>query len=184
MKVSFFFRRAAQVLLPATLLLAACGKKDTPAPTPVVDTGKVAIINGAANVNVAVKVLVDEAEKASLNYGQMSSYQAITAGSRVFKVNGGTTTLATQTLTIDKDKNYSYFIYNTGSSNASTGLLVADDLTVPATTPSPGKAMLCPSCETHLGNVPIRKHGVWARFFSHFWILCHAAKHGFAMEGA
>ena len=135
-----FFRRAALAVLPATLLLAACSKTDTPAPTPVADTGKVTIINGAANVNVATKILVDDAEKASLNYGQTAAYQAINTGSRVFKVNGGTTTLVTQTYTIEKDKSYSYFVYNTGTSNASTGLMVTDELTAPATTPAPGKA--------------------------------------------
>lgn len=142
MKTSFVFRRAIQVLLPATLLLAACGKKDTPAPTPAPELGKVAIINGAANVNVATKVLIDEVEKASLAYGQVSSYQTVTAGTRTFKIMGGTSTLATQPLNIEKDKNYSYFIYNTGTTNATTGLLVNDDLTAPVTTPAPGKVKI------------------------------------------
>ncbi len=140
MKTSLIFRRALQALLPATLLLAACGKKDVPAPTPVVETGRVAIINGAANVNVATKVLIDDIEKASLSYGQVASYQTVNAGAHTFKVNGGTTTLVSQAVTIDKDKPYSYFIYNPGPGNATAGLLVADDLTVPATTPAPGKA--------------------------------------------
>lgn len=142
MKASFVFRRAIQALLPATLLLAACSKSDTPAPAPAVSTAKIAIFNGAANVNVATKVLVDEVEKASLNYGQFSSYQTINAGTPTFKIVGGTTVLATQSLTIEKDKSYSFFAYNTGTSNATTGLLVADELTAPATTPAPGKAKI------------------------------------------
>jgi len=142
MKTSFLLRRAYLALLPATLLVAACSKDDTPAPTPAPDMGKVAIINGAANVNVAAKVLIDDVEKASLNYGGIASYQSVNAGARTFKVNAGTTTLVTQNVTIDKDKNYSYFIYNTGSTSASAGLLVGDDITAPATTPAPGKAKI------------------------------------------
>jgi hypothetical protein len=137
---TFFFSRALRALVPATLLLAACGKSDSPAPTPVPDTGKVAIVNGAANVNVATKVTIDDAEKASLNYGQMANYQAVNTGNHAFKVVGGTTTLVTQNVTIEKDKNYSFFIYNPGTSNATEGFLVVDDLTTPATTPAPGKA--------------------------------------------
>lgn len=142
METSFILRRALQALLPATLLLASCGKSDTPAPAPAVSTAKIAIFNGAANVNVATKVLVDEVEKATLNYGQFSSYQTINAGTPTFKIVGGTTVLATQPLAIEKDKNYSFFAYNTGTSNATTGLLVTDELTVPATTPAPGKARI------------------------------------------
>lgn len=132
MKTPFILRRAFQILLPATMLLAACSKKDEPAPTPAPSLGKVAIINAAANVNVAAKVLIDEAEKASLLYGQLASYQDVTSGARVFKVNGGTTTLSTQTLTIDKDKTYSYFVYNPGPGNGTTGLLTTDELSAPA----------------------------------------------------
>ncbi|MBH8559971.1 DUF4397 domain-containing protein [Hymenobacter negativus] len=142
MKTSFVFRRAIQAILPATLLLAACSKSDTPTPTPAASTARIAIFNGAANVNVAAKVLVDEAEKASLNYGQFASYQTINAGTPTFKIVGGTTVLSTQPLTIDKDKSYSFFAYNPGPTNATTGLLVADDLTAPATTPAPGKAKI------------------------------------------
>lgn len=107
--------------------------------------GRVAIFNGAANVNVAPKVLIDEVEKASAAYGAnpwYQGYQSVLAGSRTFKVTGGTTTLLTQPLTIEKDKSYSYFIYNPGISNATAGLLVLDSLTAPATTPAPGKAKI------------------------------------------
>ena len=135
-----FFSLTLRALVPATLLLAACGKKDTPAPTPVPDTGKVYVVNGAANVNVATKLLIDDAEKASLNYGQTANYQSVNTGARTIKVVGGTTTLVTQNVNIEKDKNYSFFIYNPGTSNATEGFLVTDDLTAPATTPAPGKA--------------------------------------------
>jgi hypothetical protein len=141
MQTSFILRRAIQAILPATLLLSACSKDDTAAPA-AVDTGQVAIINGAANVNVAAKVLIDDVEKASLTYGQLASYQTVNVGAHTFKVNGGTTTLSSQAVTIEKGKNYSYFVYNTGTTNAAAGLLLTDDLTAPATTPAPGKAKI------------------------------------------
>ena len=134
MKTSHILRRTALALLPAALLLSACGKKDTPAPTPVPDTGRINNYHMAASANVDLKFLFDEAEKANLSYGGNSGYQSVNAGSRVLKVNVATsgTTATTQTVTVAKDKSYSYFAYaNSGSSVA--GLFVTDDLTAPGT---------------------------------------------------
>ncbi|MBF9238449.1 DUF4397 domain-containing protein [Hymenobacter sp. BT683] len=132
MNTSFIFRRAFQALLPATLLLAACGKDDVA--TPIVDQGRINAYHMAASANVPVKILFDDVEKATLTYGQSSGYQTINAGSRTIKVNvasSGASAFAPQTVTVEKDRSYSYFAYaNTATTVA--GLLVPDDLTAPA----------------------------------------------------
>lgn len=132
MKTSFTFRRVIQAVLPATLLLAACGKSDTPAPTPV-ETGKINAFHEAASANVGLKFLFDDADKGTLTYGQVLNYQTVNAGSRVVKVNVASsgTTAATQTVTVEKDKNYSYFAYANSASSVA-GLFLTDDLTAPA----------------------------------------------------
>ncbi|WP_345235962.1 DUF4397 domain-containing protein [Hymenobacter saemangeumensis] len=140
MSLSAFFRHSLLLAVPAVLAFSGCSKKDEPAPTPVPDQGRIMFVNAAPNVNVAAKMQVDEVEKASLTYGQTTNYQTLNAGARTLKVVGGTTTLVTQMATIEKDKSYSFFVYNPGTSNASAGLLVNDDLTAPATTPAPAKA--------------------------------------------
>ena len=142
METSFIFRRALQVLLPATLLLAACGKDDEPTPPVVADQGRINLYHTAASANVGLKFLFDDAEAASLNYGTNSGYKSINTGSRVLKVNvasSSTTAAAPLTVTVEKDKNYSYFAYaNTPTTLA--GLFVPDDLTIPAA--SAGKARI------------------------------------------
>ena len=108
METSFIFRRALQVLLPATLLLAACGKDDEPTPPVVADQGRINLYHTAASANVGLKFLFDDAEAASLNYGQNSGYKSINTGSRVLKVNvasSSTTAAAPLTVTVEKDKN-------------------------------------------------------------------------------
>lgn len=136
MRLSSFFRRSLWLALPAVLAFSGCSDDSDPAP----QQGRIYFLNGAANVNVATKVLIDDVEKNTLTYGQTATYQAVNVGSRTIKINGGTTTLATQPITVEANKSYSYFIYNPGTSNATSGLLLTDDLTAPATTPSPGKA--------------------------------------------
>ena len=132
MKLPFFFRRAAQVVLPATLLLAACSKKDTPAPTPVPDTGRINAYHEAASANVSLKFLVDDAEKATFTYGQVSGYQSVNTGSRLLKINVASsgTAATSQTVTVEKDKSYSYFAYANAASRVG-GLFVTDDLAAP-----------------------------------------------------
>ena len=132
MSTSLFFR-ALGVVVPATLLLAACGKKDTPAPTPAPEQGRISVYHMAASANVGLKFLFDDAEKASLNYGQSSLNQTVNAGARTVKVNVGTTgaSVAIQAVAVEKDKNYSYFAYSTSGTNLA-GLLVPDDLTAPS----------------------------------------------------
>jgi hypothetical protein len=132
METPFILRRALQAMLPAVLLLASCGKDDDPAVPPVADAGKINAYHQAASANVGVKVLFDDAEKATLTYGQSSNYQSVNTGSRTIKINVASsgTTAATQTVTVEKDKNYSYFAYaNTASTVA--GLFLTDDLTAP-----------------------------------------------------
>ncbi|MDO7850022.1 DUF4397 domain-containing protein [Hymenobacter convexus] len=134
-----FISRALRALVPATLLLAACGKSDTPAPTPAPDQGRVYLYHGAATANVPLKFLVDDAEKANLTYGQSANYQAVNTGAHTLKINvaSSAATQATQAVTVEKDKNYSYFAYANGA-NSVGGLLTTDDLTAP----SSGKAKI------------------------------------------
>ncbi|GAC1377791.1 MAG: hypothetical protein NVS3B25_29270 [Hymenobacter sp.] len=125
-------------MLPATLLLAACSKSDTPAPTPV-DQGRISAYHEAASANVGLKFLFDDVEKATLTYGQNSGYQVVNTGARTIKVNVASSgaTVGTQAATVEKDKNYSYFAYSTSATQLAS-LLVPDDLT----TPTAGKAKI------------------------------------------
>ncbi|MDB5269866.1 MAG: hypothetical protein JWP58_2906 [Hymenobacter sp.] len=140
MKTSFVFRRAIQALLPATLLLAACSKSDTPTPTPTVDQGSVLFINAASNLApTTLKFAVDNADKASLAYGVRSDYQLFTTGSRSVLVTAGTqSVVGPQAITVEKGKNYTFLATPTSSLTSAGGLLLSDDLTAPAT----GKARI------------------------------------------
>ena len=132
MKTSLFSRTLG-VVVPATLLLAACGKKDAPAPTPAPELGRISVYHMAASANVGLKFLFDDAEKASLTYGQTSLNQTVNAGARTVKVNVAASgaNVATQAVAVEKDKNYSYFAYSTSGTNLAN-LLVTDDLTAPS----------------------------------------------------
>ncbi|MBF9141252.1 DUF4397 domain-containing protein [Hymenobacter properus] len=134
-----FISRALRVLVPATMLLAACGKSDTPAPTPVPDQGRIYLYHGAASANVGLKFLLDDGEKANLTYGQSSNYQSVNTGGHTLKINvaSSNATQATQAVTVEKDKNYSYFAYANTATTVG-GLLTTDDLA----TPSSGKAKI------------------------------------------
>ena len=139
MKTIAIFRRTALALLPATLLLAACSKSDTPAPAPAVDHGRVVFINAASHIApITLKFLVDNSEKASLAYGTSSSYLDISTGAHPLQVTAGTQTAFTMTLAPDKDKNYTFVATPAVSSSAVNGLLFPDDLTAPTT----GKARI------------------------------------------
>lgn len=134
------FRSSLRVLLPAALLLASCSKKDEPTPPAAPDQGRVNFYHAAASANVGVKFLADVSEKANLTYGQSSGYQSVAVGARVLSVNvastGTVVPTLTAALTVEKDKNYSYFAYaNTLTTQAA--LVTPDDLTV-----VPGKAKI------------------------------------------
>ena len=131
MKVPFVFRRAIQALLPATLLLAACSKSDTPAPA-VMDTGKIVFINAASHIAPAtLKFLVDNSEKASLTYGSSSgSYQTIQTGTRPLQVTAGGQSAFSQSIALDKDKSYTFVATPALTSSVVNGLLFPDDLTI------------------------------------------------------
>lgn len=139
MKTPFILRRVCQLLLPATLLLSACGKKDTPAPTPAPDQGKVAFVNAASHVStITLKFLVDNSEKASLAYGASSGYQSFGVGNRSVQVTSGSQVALTQAITIDKDKNYTFAATPAATTASVGGILFTDDLTAP----SSGKARI------------------------------------------
>lgn len=134
MKTNSFLRLAATCLLPAGLLLASCSKKDTPAPTPVPDTGKVLISHAAAAANTQITAFANDAQVGLLNYGQSTGYSSVNAGSAIIRINNGSQSVATQTFTIAKDQNYSVFAYSPTASIGSAALLtVPDDLSAPTT---------------------------------------------------
>lgn len=143
MKASFVFRRAIQALLPATLLLAACSKSDTPAPAPaVVDQARVQFVHDIVSAStVPIKGLVGTKEIAALNYGQGSAYTTVAIGAQDIKVNASQTgtALAVVNKTLVKDVNYSVFAYRSGTVAAPVAPLVTEDnLTAPAS----GKAKI------------------------------------------
>lgn len=138
MKTSLFLRTLTLGLLPALLTLASCGGDDAD-PIPAPDQGRIRVYHAAANAEVALKFLIDDAEKASLSYGQASDYQVVNAGSHILKTNvaSSNTTVASQTVTVEKDKRYSYFTY-ANAPTTQAGLFVTDDLAAP----SAGKAKI------------------------------------------
>lgn len=133
MATTFAFRRAFRVLLPATLLLAACGKDDKPA-APAPDRAKVLLSHAAAAANTQITAFVNDQQVGLLNYGQSSAYLDINAGTPTLRINNGTQVVATQPLTLAKDQNYTVFAYSpTATIGGNVMLLpVADDLTAPA----------------------------------------------------
>jgi hypothetical protein len=134
MNLSAYFRRATLAVLPATMLLAACSKTDTPVtPPPAVDTGKVNFVNAASHIpGATLKFSVENSEKASLTYGSNSGYQGVQTGSRVVVVNSGTQVVLTQpAATIDKDRNYTFVATSAASSAVVGGQFFSDDLTPP-----------------------------------------------------
>ncbi|MGY3091143.1 hypothetical protein ACVWYF_004209 [Hymenobacter sp. UYAg731] len=141
MKTSFVFRRAIQAILPATLLLAACSKSDTPAPA-APDQARVQFVHDIVSAStVPVKALVGTQEVATLNYSQNSAYTGVAVGAQDIKINASQTgtALAVVNKTLAKDVNYSVFAYRSGTAAAPVAPLVTEDnLTAPAS----GKAKI------------------------------------------
>lgn len=140
MKPSTFLRSAFGALLPATLLLAACGKKDTPAPTP--DQAGVRFVHDIASASaVPVKTYVGTQETATLNYGQSSGYVRVPIGPQDLKINASQTNTALSTInrTLVKDVSYSVFAYRSGTVAAPVAPLVTEDV---LTAPGANKAKL------------------------------------------
>lgn len=132
MATTLVFRRALQVLLPATLLLAACGKDDEPA-APAPERGKIVFVNAASHIApTTLKFAIDDVEKASVAYATGSGYQSLATGSRSVRVSAGTQTALTQSIAVDKDKSYTFIAAPTNSSTTVRGVLFDDDLSVPA----------------------------------------------------
>lgn len=128
-----YFRRAALAVLPATLLLAACSKTDTPAPAPAVDQGRVLISHAAAAANTQITAFANDQQVGQLNYGQSTAYGNVNTGNATIRINNGTAPVATQTVAVAKGQNYSVFAYSPTSNIGSVALLpVTDDLTAPA----------------------------------------------------
>ncbi len=138
MKKASILHRTVLALLPATLLVAACGKSDTPAPTPAPDQAQVNVVHDAANSSAfPIKVQIGAAESPAVLYGANSGYQSFGTGSLEVKTSiaaAGGAVLNTETKAIGKDKRYSYFVYSAVGqpANMASGLWTEDDLTAPA----------------------------------------------------
>jgi hypothetical protein len=133
MKTPFTFRLALQAMIPAVLLLASCGKDDDPVVPPAPSQGKVMFVNSASHIApTTLKFLVDNTEKASQAYATGSAYQGLDIGTRAVQVTTGSQTALTQSLAIEKDKNYTFLATPTTSASAVGGLLLPDDLTASA----------------------------------------------------
>lgn len=131
MKISFA-SLALRTILPATVLLASCGKDDEPAP-PAPDQGRILVSHSAAAVNTAVTVFVNDQQGGQLNYGQTGTYFNINTGTPTLSVKNGTQVVTSKTPAIAKDQNYSAFLYSTtGTIGSADMLVVPDDLTAPA----------------------------------------------------
>lgn len=127
------FRFALLALaLPAALTFSSCGDDDDdnkPAPA----QGKVTFVNAASHVAPAnLKFLVDNSEKASLDYGRTSGYQNIQAGGRALKVMAGTQTAVSQSINVEQNRNYTFLATPAASASMVGALLVPDDLTAPS----------------------------------------------------
>jgi hypothetical protein len=123
--------------LPAALAFSGCGSDD-PDPTPVApEQGKVLMVHAAASSSVPVKFVAnDNKELGQLSYGTNSAYTSILGGEQSVKINNASSgaMLATQTLKVEKDKNYSLFTYSPTTNLGSIAALgVSDDLTAPTT---------------------------------------------------
>jgi len=131
MKISFA-SLALRTILPATVLLASCGKDDEPAP-PAPDQGRILVSHSAAAVNTAVTVFVNDQQGGQLNYGQTGTYFNINTGTPTLSVKNGTQVVTSKTPAIAKDQNYSAFLYSTSGTIGSADMLVVpDDLAAPA----------------------------------------------------
>lgn len=148
MKNSFPFRFLSLATVASLFALVSCSKTDTPAPTPVPDTGSVLFVNAAASTPVGIKIFANNDEKTTLTYGLNNGgatavYQTVPAGTSTIKVDNAAaagTNFFSQGVTVVKDQKYSYFVYSTSTdaNTAPTGKLFSDDLTAPTT----GKAKI------------------------------------------
>jgi hypothetical protein len=137
MKTSLF-SLALRALLPATVLLASCGKDDEPA-APAPDKSRVMLVHDAANLSTfPIKLTVGSGDAGpSVNYGANSGYQSAATGVLEIKPSiaaSGGAQLTTDIKTLGKDKSYSYFVFSGVSQPANTalGVWTEDDLSVPA----------------------------------------------------
>ncbi|GAB3724150.1 hypothetical protein GCM10027594_05250 [Hymenobacter agri] len=134
MKTSFSTRQSLLIAVAPLLALAACSKTDTPAITPVADTGRVLTSHAAAAANTTLTAFVNDTQISQLSYGQSSAYVTVNAGSPTLRINNGTQVATTQTLNVAKNQNYSVFEYSPAATIGSLALLTTpDDLTAPAT---------------------------------------------------
>lgn len=132
MKTSVPFRRPALAMAASVLVLAACSKTDTPAPTPVADMGRVSFIHAAAASNTPLTAFLNDQQASQLNYGQSSAYVAVNAGTPALRINNGAqVAVPSQALMIAKDQNYSVFEYSPTTAIGSLGVLSVADNPVP-----------------------------------------------------
>ncbi|GAA3949084.1 DUF4397 domain-containing protein [Hymenobacter algoricola] len=134
---TFLNRALLLATVPAALAFTGCGNDDDdPVVTPVPDQGKIMLVHAAPTSSAAVKIVAnDNKELGQATYGTNSSYVNVVAGAQSLKVNDATSgaTSVTQTLAVEKNKNYSFFAYSPNANlGSAAGLAVVDDLTAPA----------------------------------------------------
>jgi hypothetical protein len=142
MKIFFTPSRRSFLLaaIPAALAFASCGNDDDDTPA-APSQGKVLFSHSAATASSQVKILANDKDLGTLNYGFTGSYLTLDAGTQTIKINDASSnvTAVTQTASVERDKNYSVFAYSpTNALGSVSALVVTDDLTAPTT----GKAKI------------------------------------------
>ncbi len=138
MKITNFSKFLSVAFAASTLFLTSCGT-DTPTPTPVVkEYAKVMLFHGATDAT-AVNLQIDGTTKGdSVKYGVATAYNQVelTAGKKVIVsslVAKSGVKIATDSLLMNKDVGYSYFVYQENDAAKTVSMIKSvDDLALPA----------------------------------------------------
>lgn len=138
MKITNFSKFLAVAFAASSLMLTSCGT-DPVAPVPVVkEYAKVMLFHGATDAT-AVNLQIDGTTKGdSIKYGQVTAYNQaeLTAGKKVVVsslVAKSGAKIATDSILMNKDVGYSYFVYQESDAAKTVSMIKSvDDLTLPA----------------------------------------------------
>lgn len=138
MKITNFSKFLTVAFAASSLMLTSCGS-DPVTPTPVVkDYAKVMMFHGATDA-AAVNLQIDGATKGdSIKYGVATTYNQVelTAGKKVVVSSLVAKTgakIITDSLLMNKDVGYSYFVYQESDVAKTVNMIKSvDDLTLPA----------------------------------------------------
>jgi hypothetical protein len=137
MKITNFSKFLAVACAASSLMLASCGS-DPVTPTPVVkDYAKVMLFHGATDA-AAVNLQIDGVTKGdSIKYGVATTYYQVelTAGKKVVTsglVAKSGVKIGTDSLLMNKDVGYSYFVYQENDAAKTISMIKSvDDLAAP-----------------------------------------------------